>query len=146
MPVSGIPLFSGPQDPSQLDALLNQVITWANGAITGSSPTGSAVTAGTTAVSLPTFGVVTLSSTVASAAYTLPGPTNAQIGQTVSLVTVSTKTQTVAGKFNNANTKLTFKTTRGAAGVEAWQAATLTALSTTLGWGMTGSVGTVRSS
>lgn len=144
MPVSGIPLFSGPQDPSQIENLLNQVIAQANGAITGSSPTGQQIVAGTTAANLPTFGVVTLSSTVANAAYTLPGPTNAQIGQTVELVSVSTKNQTVAGKFVGSKTKLTFKSTAALASAIRLPAVTLTAISTALGWANTGMVGTVR--
>lgn len=145
MALAGIPLFTGPQDPSQLDALLNQVIVAANGAITGSSPTGSQLTAGTTAANLPTFGVVTLSSTVANAAYTLPGPTNAQLGQMVELVAISTKSQTVALKYNTTKTKLTFVSTAALATAQRLPAVTLFAASTTRGWVATGMVGSVKS-
>lgn len=137
-----LPLFSGAQDPSQLENLINQVITYLNNGFSGATPQTVPVVAGTTSANLPANGTVTLSSTVASAIYTLTAPVR---GQTVALVTVSTKSQTVRGLFNNGNTALTFKTTRGAGGREVWQAVTLRGLSTAA-WGIIGMSGTVLSS
>lgn len=146
--MAGIPLFSGPQDPSQLQNLLNQVLTTIGGYVAplpGQSGPITPIQAGTTSANLPASGLVTLSSTVASAQYTISRPI---LGQTVKLVTITTKAQTVAAPtgvtFNKGNTKLTFKTTNGAAGVEVWQAAELTALSTSV-WALTGSIGTIKS-
>lgn len=143
-----IALLSGPNDPSQLQNALNALITTLNGMI-GGTPGGpgvvTALQSGTTGSNLPTSGLVTLASTVAGAAYVLPNPTPGILGQTVQLVTISTKSQTVAGRFNSGNTKLTFKTTRGTGGSETFQSAILTALSTALGWAITSLSGTVKS-
>lgn len=142
---TALPLLTGPQDPSQIDALLNALIIAVNPVITGVTPAAQPVTAGTTSANLPNYGLVTLASTVASAAYVLGRPVP---GVPVELVSITTKSQTVTilggGTFNKSNTKLTFKTTNGAAGAEVWQAASLIGLTTSV-YAITGLSGTVKS-
>lgn len=140
--MAGIALFSGPQDPSQLENLLNQIILATNPYVTGTSPIPSFVTTATTAANLPAFGTVILGSTVASAAYVLPAPVK---GQSVELVTQTTKAATVtlaSGTFNKNHTKLTLKTTTGNTVLQA--SVQLTGLSTSV-WGITGFAGSATS-
>lgn len=137
-----LPLFSGPQDPSQLEALLNQIILAVNPVLNGSTPVPNSVVTGTTAATLQGFGTVILGSTVASAAYVLAAPVR---GQQVELVTETTKAATVtlvSGTFNKNHTKLTLKTTTGITALQ--QAVTLTGLST-LVWAITSAAGSVKS-
>lgn len=142
---TALPLLTGPQDPSQIDALLNSIILAVNPVITGATPAAQPITSGTTSANLPNYGLVTLASTVASAAYVLGRPVP---GVPVELVSITTKSQVVTilggGTFNKSNTKLTFKTTNGASGVEVWQAVSLVGLTTSV-YAIVGANGTVRS-
>ena len=137
--MAGISLLSGPQDPSQLDATINQIITTINGFLTGSSALTSAVANGTTSANLPSSGIVVLASTHASAAYTMSAPVQ---GNTVMLVNGSTQNYTIAGKFNKTHTKLTATSTSGAKIAQI--AAILGGLSTSA-WGVMAAAGVLKS-
>lgn len=136
-----IALLSGPQDPSQLDAVINSILAQINPVLNGSVPTQSAVVNGTTLANLPNFGVVTIST---GTNYVLGRPVP---GQEVDLITQSTKQMFVTilggGTFNKGNTKMTFKTTSGAGGAEVWQAASLVGLTTSI-YGIKSISGTVK--
>lgn len=141
--MSTIALLSGAQDPSQLNNVVNSLIGQINGYVTGATPTISPVVTGTTSANLPNFGVVILGSTVAGATYVLSRPV---VGQSVQLVSQSTKSQTVtilaAGTFNKSHTKLTFKTTTGTTALQ--QAISLVGETTSI-YAITGAAGSVKS-
>lgn len=119
--MAGIALLSGPQDPSQLDAQLNTVITNVNGYLLGLTPTYnlvSAVTSSSTATIQNGYGYLELNSTRAKT-YKVAAPQpgieplyvfnnkKSTAGQTLAISSTNTS------KFilNNAtNTQLTFKT------------------------------------
>lgn len=134
-----VALFSGPQDVSQLDSLLNTLVNAINAAASGAAPTTVPVVAGTTAAALPASGVVLLGSTTAGAAYTLSAPVR---GQSVRLINGSTKNCTIAGLFNKTKTKLTLTSTTGAKLPQL--AAALIGLSTAA-WGIYAVAGNVKS-
>ena len=141
----GIALFSGPQDPSQLEALLNQLIVSANGYFLGTTPEVLPVTKGTTSTPLPGFGAMTVNSTTRTAGttgrYTLSAPVT---GQTLSIQSLSTVAATVTGLFERGKTKLTFKSTAALSAGAKLPAVILTALSTS-SWGVTSGFGNVAS-
>jgi hypothetical protein len=126
-----IATFTGPQDPSQLDNLLNQVINAINGYVTGSTPIVGVVSVGSTTGNLPTSGTVILNSTTRTAGttgrYAIANPTAAQVGQVVNLFCASTVKAIVTGTFDKAKTKLTFASTTAA---KNRPAGTLSAVST----------------
>lgn len=132
-------LFSGPQDVSQLDSLLNTLVNAINANSSGASPQTNPVVTGTTSAALPASGVVLLGSTTAGAAYTLAAPVR---GQSVRLINGSTKNCTIAGLFNKTKTKLTLTSTTGAK--IAQLAVTLVGLSTAA-WGVSSVAGLVKS-
>lgn len=137
-----IALLTGAQDPSQLNNTVNALIVQINGFVNGTTPTPIPVVNGTTAANLPSYGVVTISTGTGN--YTLSRPIP---GVEVDIITQSTKAMTLiiagGGTFNKGNTKMTFKTTNGAAGVEVWQAAALVGLTTSI-YGIVAVSGTVK--
>lgn len=102
-----ISLISGPQDPSQLDATINTLITQLNAALTGQSPVNG-VTAQSTAAAIAGFGAVTLNTTIRAAGttgrYSIAAPVN---GRVVDLKNLSTSQATVTGLFERSKVKLT---------------------------------------
>ena len=134
-------LQTGPQDPSQLQALINQLTTALNGYATGATPVSLPVVAGTTTANLPASGVVTLSTTSTTSTYKLSSPT---IGQ---LVTLFCKKSTTAGSAGHvvtmASTLVTLSTTFKKIVMKTKNMAiTLVGLSST-SWGVVSNVGTV---
>lgn len=148
MPGTSIATLTGPQDPSQLDNIVNQIILAVNGYVTGVTPEVVVVSAGSTAGNLPTAGAVTLNSTTRTSGttgrYTLPAPTAAQIGQQLSLTSLSTVQATVTGKFEKIKTKLTLKSTAALSAGAKFPSVMLTALSTSA-WGVIAGFGNVAS-
>jgi hypothetical protein len=138
-----IALVSGPQDPSQLDNLINSLIGSLNGYLTGSTPLTVPVVNGTTGANLPNSGVVTISTATGNMVLSRPIP-----GQEVDIITQSTKSMTVTilggGTFNKTHTKLTFKTTNAAGGANVQQAVSLVGLTTSI-YGIKAVIGTVKS-
>lgn len=140
-----IPLFTGPQDPSQLDNLLNQVIVGLNGFVTGTTPETVQVSAASTAAAIPNFGQFTLNSTTRTAGttgrYTLSAPIR---GQQVILTSLSTVKSTVTGVFERGKTKLSLISTATLAAGAKLPSVILTGLSTA-GWGVSAGFGNVAS-
>lgn len=137
--MSNLATQSGPQDVSQLQATVNALTVAINGLLSGTTPIVSALVNGTTSAILPAYGKIILASTVAAAAYKLAAPVP---GQTVKLISKSTKSQTVtlvSGNFVDTRTKLTFKTTN----VGIPQSIELIGLSTAV-WGVSGAAGAVK--
>jgi len=137
-----IALLSGPQDPSQLDAVINSLINSINGYVGGTTALTAGITPGTTSADLAAFGTVTLTSTSATASYLLSPPA---LGQTVTIVATlsSTGNQTVAID----STSVTYNTT-GTANLlftTAGQSVTLQRISATK-IAVISNVGTVTSS
>ncbi len=104
---SPISLLSGPQDPSQLDAVINGVIVQVNAVLTGVTP-ARAVSAASTAVAIAGTGGITLNTTTRAAGttgrYSIAAPVS---GRTVSLKNLSTSAATVTGLFERSKVKLT---------------------------------------
>ena len=148
--MAGIQLssFSGPQDPSLLFYYLDQIIGSLNPVLSGATPIVQGVSAGSTSGNLPSAGAVTLNSTTRTAGttgrYTLAAPTSAQIGQNLSLTSISTVQATVTGKFEKIKTKLTLKSTATLANGAKFPSVLLTAL-TTSAWGVIAGFGNVAS-
>lgn len=138
--MAALSLLAGPQDPSQLDATINTLIAAINPILGGSVPVPNQTTLGTSSANLGTFGTIILNSTATNSAYTLPNPTAAQLGQQVELILVSTKGAAITGKYDTTKTKISLSTTASAATAK-FPAVTLTALSTTRGWGVTSAFG-----
>jgi hypothetical protein len=134
-----ISLFSGPQDVSQLDSLLNTLVNAINAGFSGATPTTNPVVTGTTSAALPASGVVLLGSTTAGAAYTMSAPVR---GQSVRLINGSTKNCTIAGLFNKTKTKLTLTSTTGA---KIAQMAVSLVGPSTAAWGVSSVAGNVKS-
>lgn len=111
--MSGSPIsyLSGPQDPSQIDATINGVITQINGVLTGQT-SASSVTAQSTAVNIPGYGAVTVNSTTRTAGttgrYTIAAPVN---GHQQIITSLSTVQATITGLFSRGRTKITLKST-----------------------------------
>ncbi len=102
-----IPLISGPQDPSQLDATINSLIVSLNGALSGSAPTNG-ITAASTASAIPGYGSFTLNSTTRAAGTTGRYSIGAPVaGRVVNLKNLSTSAATVSGLFERSKIKLT---------------------------------------
>lgn len=134
-----IPLLSGPQDPSQLDNLLNQLIIQINGYVSGTTPQTVQISTATTSAAIAASGTVILGSTVSNALYAMAAPVK---GQTVRLITNSTKGARIGGLFNKTKTLITLLTTAGAK--LAQPAVVLTGLSSSA-WGISAVAGNVKS-
>lgn len=119
--MAGLALLSGPQDPSQLDATLNSIITSTNGFLLGQSPMYNnlgVVTSSSTATVQSGFGYLELNST-RSKTYKIAAPQaglaplyifNRQKSTAGQIIAISS-TNTSKFILNNAtNTQLTFKT------------------------------------
>ena len=106
-----IPLISGPQDPSQLDATINVLIGQINGNLSGQSP-AITVIAQSTAGSIAGYGEVTINSTTRTAGttgrYTIATPVP---GRQVVISSLSTVKATITGLFARGKTKLSLTTT-----------------------------------
>ena len=141
---SQIALLSGPQDVSQLDSIINTLISSINPVLAGTVAVPQLVTAGSTTGNIPSFGQVTLNSTTRTAGttgrYKLPAPIP---GQQLILTSISTVQATVSGLLERGKTKLTFKSTAALASAKL-PSAILTALSTSA-WGVSASFGNVAS-
>lgn len=139
-----IPLLTGPQDPSQLDQVINALIAQINPVLAGSVAVPQAVTAGSTTGTLPNFGQVTLNSTTRTSGttgrYKLPAPVP---GYQLFLTSLSTVQATVSGLFERSKTKLTLKSTAALASAKL-PSVFLTGLSTSA-WGVTAGFGNVAS-
>lgn len=143
-----ISLITGPQDPSQLDALLNTVINSANAFLTGiggnvlTVPVSAASTA--TAIS-PTAGAVSLNSTTRTAGttgrYSLTNPSYA--GEMLRIKNLSTVKAVITGAFERSKTKLSLSSTAALASCNL-PGVILTALSTSA-WGISASTGKILS-
>jgi hypothetical protein len=141
--MAGIALLSGPQDPSQLEALLNQLITQMNGYFLGTTPEVLPVTKGTTSTPLPGFGSITVNSTTRTAGTTGRYMISAPVpGQTLSITDLSTVTATITGLFARNKTKLTLKSTAALSAGGKLASVILTGLSTSA-WGITSGFGNV---
>lgn len=104
-------LLSGPQDPSQLEASLNTLITQLNGALSGSAPTNG-ITANTTGQPIARFGNITINTTTrattSTGRYTISAPI---AGASVVIKNLSTIKATITGLFERGKTKLTLSST-----------------------------------
>ena len=142
-----IPLLSGPQDPSQLNASLNALIEQINGYVTGTggsfitSPVSAASTG--TAISA-TAGQVTVNSTTRTAGttgrYSLAAP---QLGVTLKITSLSTVKSTITGSFERSKTKISLSSTAALASANL-PSVILTGLSTSA-WGLSASIGKIAS-
>ncbi len=115
--MAAIPLLSGPQDPSQLENVVNTLITQLNAALTGVSPTNG-ITANTTGQAIAGVGNVTINTTTrattSTGRYTISAPV---AGRTVGIKNLSTIKATITGLFERGKTKLTLSSTAALASV-----------------------------
>lgn len=146
----GIALLSGPQDPSQLDAVVNQLIENINAYLagTGGSVITVPVSAASTATSIsPTSGQVTVNTTTRTAGttgrYTVTAPSAA--GQVLKITSLSTVQATITGAFSRSRLKVTMKTTAALTSAAKLPSMILTALSTSQ-WMVSASYGNVAAS
>ena len=108
--MAGIPLVSGPQDPSQLNASIDALITQINAYLTGGSAITVPVSAASTATAIAAgAGQVSLNSTTRAAGttgrYTIAAPS---AGLTMALKNLSTSAASVTGLFERSKVKITF--------------------------------------
>lgn len=141
-----ISLLSGPQDPSQLDAVVNNLITNINSYVAGTSPLAVPVSAASTASAISaSAGQVTVNTTTRTAGttglYTIAAPV---AGQTVKITCPSTVKARITGLFSRSKTKLTLSTTAALATAKL-PSIILTGLSTSA-WGLTAAYGSVTMS
>lgn len=143
-----IALISGPQDPSQLDALINQLIGNVNSFLTGSG--GNVLTtpvsaASTAAAIAATAGAVTVNTTTRTAGttglYNVAAPV---AGVTLKITCPSTVKARITGLFARSKTKLTLSTTASLATAKL-PSLILTGRSTSV-WDVTASYGAVSMS
>ena len=138
-----IALLTGPQDPSQLDATINQLIEAINPFLNGVTPILGPVVAGSTAANLAASGTVQLNSTTRAAGttgrYTLSAPVR---GQVVFLKNLSTSQAFVTGVFERSKTKLTLAKSTAALATAKLPGVILAAVSTSA-WNLIGSYGPV---
>ena len=141
--MSGSPIsyISGPQDPSQLENYLNQVITAVNAVLIGSTP-ASTPTAQSTAQTIAGYGVVTVNTTTRTASstgrYTIAAPI---AGRQVIIKSLSTVKATITGLFERSKVKITMSTTASLATAKL-PSVILRAISTSA-WALVGAYGPV---
>lgn len=137
-----IPLLSGPQDPSQLEATLNTLIVQLNAQLTGSTP-ASTPSAQSTAASIAGFGTVTLNTTTRAAGttgrYAIAAPVP---GRTVALKNLSTSQAIVTGLFERSKVKLTLAKSTAALATAKLPGVMLRAISTSA-WALIATYGPV---
>lgn len=107
-----ISLITGPQDPSQLDAIVNALIVQINNTLNGTTP-ASSVSAASTASAISGIGsAMTLNTTTRTAGttgrYSISAPVN---GRTITLSSNSTVKATITGSFSRGRTKISLITT-----------------------------------
>jgi hypothetical protein len=142
--MSQIALLTGPQDPSNLDAVVNSVIAQINGYLSGVTPIVTQVSAAsTTGTAISAVGLTTLTTTKASDTYTLASPV---IGQQKILFCTKTTTGATHMAITMASTAVRLSTTiKKIIFATKNQCLTLIGLSSTT-WGITSNVGTVQTS
>ena len=141
-----IALLSGPQDPSQLDATINALITAINGYTSGSTPLVTPVTAASTATAIsPSAGQVTVNTTTRTAGttgrYSLTAP--AFVGQTIKITSLSTVKATITGAFERSKTKLSLSSTAALASTNL--ASVILTAQTTSSWLINSGIGKIAS-
>lgn len=137
-----IPLISGPQDPSQLDAVVNSLISQINAANTGQSPTNG-ISAQSTAGAIAGFGsAVTVNTTTRTAGttgrYTIAAPV---AGRVQIIKNLSTVKATITGLFERGKTKISMTSTAALASANL-PGVILRGLSTSA-WGVVGQTGRI---
>jgi hypothetical protein len=143
-----ISLLSGPQDPSQLDAVINSLINSINAYLAGTG--GSVITVPVSAASTgtaiaATAGKVTVNTTTRTAGttglYTIAAPV---AGVQVEITCPSTVKARITGLFARSKTKLTMSTTASLATAKL-PSIILTGRSTSV-WDLTAAYGSVTMS
>lgn len=106
-----ISLISGPQDPSQLEALLNSLIVQINNTNNGTTP-ANPVSAASTASSISGGGAVTVNTTTRTAGttgrYSIAAPVS---GRMTVISNNSTVKATITGLFSRGRTKISLTST-----------------------------------
>lgn len=102
-----IALLSGPQDPSQLDAVLNGLIVQINNGLSGATPSASP-SAASTGAAIAGYGTITVNTTTRAAGttgrYAIAAPVP---GRALAIKNLSTSQATITGLFERSKVKLT---------------------------------------
>jgi hypothetical protein len=137
-----ISLITGPQDPSQLDAVINGVIVQVNNQFSGQTASVS-VSAQSTLSALSGYGAVTVNTTTRTAGttgrYSIAAPVS---GRVMTISSQSTVPATITGLFNRGRTKVTLKTTAALTAGAKLPSVILRGLSTSA-WAVAASFGNV---
>ena len=142
--MAGIALTSGPQDPSQLEAQINALITSLNSYLTGGTAITSSVSAASTGTAIAAAaGQVNLNSTTRAAGttgrYTIAAPV---AGYTITLKNLSTSAALITGLFERSKTKLTMAKSTASLATAKLPGVLLRGLSTSA-WAIIGTYGPV---